>query len=151
MRNHQTVSRDRPNRASLTKTTLRVATATLLVSAPFITAPTAASAFDLGGLVQGAIVQYAAQYAGGGLRLPNLGGTHYAGVHAVSHQSRHSDDDDDDATPGSTNTPPPPRDTGAAPHRMQDTDRMTPQATGPVRVVSMGRSYSDEPSFTPSR
>jgi hypothetical protein len=150
MRNHQTVSHDGPNTACLAKTSLRVATATLLVSAPFIMMPTAASAFDLGGLVQGAIVQYAAQYAGGGLRLPNLGGTHYAGVHVVSHQSRHSDEDDDDATPGSTNTPPP-RDMGAAPHRVQDTDRMTPQATDSVRVVSVGRSYSDEPSFQPSR
>jgi hypothetical protein len=141
MRNHQTVSSDGPNEASLARMTLRVATATLLVSAPLIMMPTAASAFDLGGLVHGAIARYAARYAGGG---------DYAGVHVVSHQSRHSDDDDDDATPGSTNTPPP-RDMAAVPHRVQDTDRMTPQLTDTVRVVSVGRSYSDEPSFAPSR
>jgi hypothetical protein len=141
MRNHQTVSRDGPNTASLATMALRVATATLLASAPLIMMPTAASAFDLGGLVHGAIAQYAARYAGG---------RHYAGVHVVSHQSRHSDDDDDDATPGSTNTPPP-RDMAAVPHRVQDTDRMTPQVTDTVRVVSVGRSYSDEPSFAPSR
>jgi hypothetical protein len=141
MRNHQTVSCDGPNTASLATMALRVATATLLASAPLIMMPTAASAFDLGGLVHGAIAQYAARYAGG---------RHYAGVHVVSHQSRHSDDDDDDATPGSTNTPPP-RDMAAVPHRVQDTDRMTPQVTDTVRVVSVGRSYSDEPSFAPSR
>jgi hypothetical protein len=141
MRNHQTVSRDGPNTASLATMALRVATATLFASAPLIMMPTAASAFDLGGLVHGAIAQYAARYAGG---------RHYAGVHVVSHQSRHSDDDDDDATPGSTNTPPP-RDMAAVPHRVQDTDRMTSQVTDTVRVVSVGRSYSDEPSFAPSR
>jgi hypothetical protein len=150
MRTHHTVSRDGPGGAILHKSAFGVTAATLVVSAPLLMMPTAASAFDLDGLVQGAIVQYAAQYAGGSLRLPNLGGTHYAGVHVVSHQSRHSDDDDDEATPGSTNTPPP-KDIGTAPHRVQDTDRMTPQAADSVRMVSAGRSYSDEPSFAPSR
>jgi hypothetical protein len=141
MRYHQTVSRNGANATSLAGTTMKAAAAALLLSAPFITMPTAASAFDLGGLVHGAIARYAARYAGGG---------HYAGVHVVSHQSRNSNDDDDDATPGSTNTPPP-RDMAGVPHRVQDTDRMTPQVTGTVRVVSVGRSYSDEPSFAPSR
>lgn len=149
MRN-RTVSRDGPSTGSLVRTTLKLATATLLMSAPLIMMPTAASAFDLNGLVHGAIAQYAARYAGGGVRLPNPGGGRYAGVHVASHQSRHSDDDDDDATPGSTNTPPP-SDMAAGPRRVQDTDRMTPQVTDTVRVVSVGRSYSDEPSFAPSR
>ncbi len=141
MRNHQTGSRDGPNTTSLARMALTVATATLLTSAALTMMPTAASAFNLGGLVHGAIAQYAARYAGG---------DHYAGVHLASHQSRHSNDDDDDATPGSTNTPPP-RDMATVPHRVQDTDRMTPQVTDTVRVVSVGSSYSDEPSFAPSR
>jgi len=123
--------------------TLGLTAATLLVAAPLMMMPTAASAFDIGGLVQGAIVQYAGQ----GYRLNLGGGAHHAGVHVVSHHSRSSDDDAAaDATPGSTNTPPS-KDIGTAPHRVQDGDRMTSQTT----VVSTGRSDSDELSFAPSR
>jgi len=123
---------------------LGLTAATLLVAALMM--PTAASAFDISGLVQEAIVRYADE----GYRV-NLGsGAHYAGVHVVSHHSRSSNDDDADAMPSSTNTPPS-RDIGMPPHRVQDGDRMMSQTTDSTKVVSTGRSDSDEPSFAPSR
>jgi hypothetical protein len=108
--------------------------------------PTAASALDIGGLVQGAVVRYASQ----GYRLNLGGGVHYAGVHVVSHHSRSSNDDDADAMPASTKMPPS-KDVGMAPHRVQDDDRMMSQTTDSVKRISSGRSDSDELSFAPSR
>src|SRR5271157_4051704 len=101
-----------------THQTLGLTAATLLLAAMM---PTAASAFDISGLVQGAVARYAAQ----GYRL-NAGRAHYAGIHVVSHHSRFSDDDDADT--------PPPKDIGMAPHRVQDGNRMMSQPTDSMKA-----------------
>jgi hypothetical protein len=115
--------------------------AILLAAAPLMMTSNPALAFDIGGLVRGAIVRYASQ----GYRL-NPGG----GARVVSHNSRSSDDDDADAMPGSGNTPPS-KDIGMVSHRVQDGDRMMSQKSNSMKVISTGRSDSDELSFAPSR
>jgi hypothetical protein len=151
MHTHHTNSTGRPDKVALSKSATGLMAATLLASASVIMMPTAASAFDIGGLVQGAIVQYASQYAGGGYRFPIIGGQ-YARVHVASHHSSHSDDDDDaDATPGSTNTPPARQLGDTPPHLSGDSTRMVAQSTDNGRTVTTARSYGDEPSFAPSR
>jgi len=117
-----------------THQTLGLTAATLLLAAMM---PTVASAFDISGLVQGAVARYAAQ----GYRVNLGGGAHYAGVHVAS-RHRHSSDDDDADTP-------PPKDIGMAPHRVQDGDRVMSQPTDSMKVGSTVRS--DELSFAPSR
>ena len=151
MRTYLTDSNGEPNKLPLSKSAMSLMGATLLASASFIMIPTAASAFDLGGLVQGAIAQYASQYAAGGYRFPVIGG-HYAPVHVASHRGRSSDNDDDaDATPGSTNTPPPKQITDTPPHLSGGPTRMAAQSPDNGRMVTTARSYGDDPSFAPSR
>jgi hypothetical protein len=145
-------SNGEPNKLPWTKSTMGLMAATLLASASVIMMPTAASAFDIGGLVHGAIAQYASRYAVGGYRSPVMGGDH-GPVHVASHRSRPSDDDDDpDATPGSTNTPPPKQITDTPPHLSGGSARMAAQSPDNGRMVTMmARSYGDEPAFAPSR
>jgi hypothetical protein len=125
---------------------LGLTAATLLVAAPLMMMPTAASAFDIGGLVQGAI----GRYAGQGYRVNLGGGAHYSGVHVGPRHSRSSDDDDADAMSESSNRPPS-KDNGMAPLRVQDGDRTMLQKSDPMKVMSTGRSDSDELTFAPSR
>jgi hypothetical protein len=148
MHTHHTNSRGDPNRVRLGKFTAGLTAAVLLASASAILMPTAASAFDINGLVQGAIAQYASQYVARGYRFPGIGG-HYGGVQVVSHSSRHSDDDDDDATPGSTNTPPARQVTDTPPHLSGD--RMVAQSSDNGRMMTAVRSYGEDPTFAPSR
>jgi len=122
----------------LLKITGLVTAVTVLGSAALVAMLTPAAAFDLNGLVQGAIAQYVA----GGSRPPNLGGfggTHYAGVNVASRRSQHDDDGDEDATPGSTNTPPARQITDTPPHF----------SAGGSGMVTNARS--EEPAFAPSR
>jgi hypothetical protein len=149
MRTDLTDSNGEPNKLPLSKSAMGLMGATLLASASVVAMPTTASAFDIGGLVQGAIAQYAAQYAAGGYRFPATGG-HYAPVHVASHRSSHSDDDDD-ATPGSTNTPPARQITDTPPHLSGYSTRMAAQSPDTGRMVTTARSYGDAPSFAPSR
>jgi hypothetical protein len=124
----------------ISKSFVATAVGTLFASAALVAMPTSASAFNLGGLVQGAISQYAA----GGFRV--AGGGHYGRVHeATRHSHRQTDDDDADAdaTPGSTNTPPPQKDIGAAPRRLSD--------GGHATLQQAMNTHADEPAFAPSR
>jgi hypothetical protein len=128
----------------ISKSLVAMAVATLFASMSFMSMPTPASAFDLRGIVQVAIAQYAA----GGVR---VGGGHYGAVHEATRHSRHDDDGDDDATPGSTNTPPPQKDLGAAPRRLADGDHVAYQQAMNTRMATTGRPSGDEPAFLPSR
>jgi hypothetical protein len=92
------------------KTSLLLTTATVLVSASVMMAPTPASAFNIGGLIAMASGHY------GGYR-----GGHHGRVHEASRHSRHSTDhDDDDNAPASEKPPPGDKDTSLA-QRHQDT------------------------------
>jgi hypothetical protein len=151
MRAHHTKRKSEPNKAPLGKSAAGLMAATLLASAAVIMTTTTASAFDIGGLVQGAVAQYAARYAAGGYRFPLIG-SHYAPVQVASHRSSHSDDDDDvDATPGSTNTPPARQITDTPPRQSGGSIRMAAQSSDNGRMTTMARPYGEEPTFAPSR
>jgi hypothetical protein len=132
------------SRNGISKSLVASTVATLLVSVSFVAMPTPASAFDLRGLAEVALAQYAA----GGFR---VGGSHYGYAHVATRHSHHDDDGDDNATPGSTNTPPPQKDVGAAPRRLPDGDHVAYQQAMNSRTMTTGRSYAEEPAFVPSR
>jgi hypothetical protein len=128
----------------MSKSFLASAVATLFASVSFVAMPTPASAFDLRGLAEVALAQYAA----GGFR---VGGSHYGYTRQAAQHSRHDDDGDDNATPGSTNTPPPQKDLGAEPRRLPDGDHVAYQQAMNSRTMTTGRSSADEPAFAPTR
>jgi hypothetical protein len=132
------------SRNGVSKSFAATAIAAVLASASLVVMPTPASAFNLNGLIQVAIAQYAA----GGYRVP--AGGYYGRDHEATQHSHHSDDDED-AAPGSSNTPPPPKDAGAPPRRLSDGGREVTQQAMNTRVVTTGRPYAEEPAFGPSR
>jgi hypothetical protein len=135
------------NRNISSRSTLAATAAAFMASAAMLAMPAPAVAFDLNGIVQGAIAQYVA-----GGRLPNFSGfgsTHYSGVHVVTHRSRNDDDDDEDAAPGSTNTPPPRPIDDTQPHFASSGSRPVSQPTGNGRMMTA--ASSDDPVFSPSR
>jgi hypothetical protein len=132
-------------KSSLGRSSLGLAMAALLMAVSVIMAPTPASAFNIRGLIRGALAHYGGYRAHGGQHV-------YSQV--ASRHSRHSDDDnDEDAAPGSTNTPPANQDSGTS-YRRQPTaaDRVTSSSfTVSARSMTTASSYAEEPRFAPSR
>jgi hypothetical protein len=127
------------------KPSLLMTAATLCVSASFMTVSTPASAFNIDGLIRGAIAHYS-----GGFRMGGGGGGHHARVHEARrsrHPSREDRDQDADSTPGSTDTPPSSRDNGPS----RGVTRANDHVVDSGKVVPATKAYAEEPSFAPSR